>query len=69
MFKKVILITTLLAQNSMAIAQSSDIQSWEEKIIPKGYILSLDLQKNMECGKIWSKQIKEFKKMNPKKCS
>lgn len=36
MFKKVILITTLLAQNSMAIAQSSDIQSWEEKLFQRG---------------------------------
>lgn len=42
-----------------------DIQKWVEVTPPKGYVLSLDLHHEKMCANIWSKQIKEFSKMNP----
>jgi hypothetical protein len=67
MFKNIILITTVLSQIAYATSpKSSEIQSWKEITVKKGYILSIDLEKEQQCSKIWTKQIKEFKKMNPK---
>lgn len=45
--------------------RSENIHSWKEITPHKGYILSLDLQNNQHCDKIWSKQMKEFLKKNP----
>lgn len=62
--KKTLIILTVLTQSNSIFARTSEIQKWSEVIVPKGYVLSLDLYNQMECDKIWSKQIKEFKKHN-----
>lgn len=66
MYKNIILATTIFAQASFGSSKlNSDIKEWKEITIKKGYILSIDLHQEQKCSKIWSKQIKEFKKMNP----
>lgn len=63
---KKFLIALLLTLSIPLHAQpSEDIKSWKEIIPNKGYVLSLDLQNEKHCLKIWSKQIYKFKEKNP----
>lgn len=59
------ILTTVLLSTNSAFAKSSEIMEWKDVIPQKGYILSVDLAKDKECSQIWTKQIKEFLKMNP----
>lgn len=66
MFKNIILTSTIFAQIAYGSSTlNSNIQEWKEITVKKGYILSIDLHREQQCSKIWTKQIKEFKKMNP----
>lgn len=58
-----LLVPQLLWANSHQ--RSEDIQKWVDVNPEKGYILSVDLHYEKMCSKIWTKQLKEFKKMNP----
>lgn len=63
--KKIALILALVLPLTLNAQPSEEIKSWKEVIPKKGYVLSLDLQNEQHCLKIWSKQIPEFKKKNP----
>jgi hypothetical protein len=63
---KIIAIMTILTQTQLLYAKSPIVQSEVTKKAPKGYVLSVDLDRNMGCSNIWSKQIGLFKKNNPK---
>lgn len=62
---KSLLLALIIPQLALAGQRSDQIQSWVEIKAPKGYILSVDLHHEKMCSKIWTKQIKEFKKQNP----
>lgn len=63
--KNFLMILAMVPSLVMSVERSSDISEWSEIKVEKGYILSIDLHKNKSCSKIWTKQISEFKKMNP----
>jgi len=65
--KFLILFITPLALANTPVCQnrSEDIKSWEEMIIPKGFILSKELDRR-NFSKIYKKQIPAFKEKNPK---
>lgn len=54
-----------MTTTSMAQERSDKIIGWKEISAQAGYILSNDLHYNKKCSKIWTKQIREFKKQNP----
>ena len=58
-----LLVPQLLWANSHS--RSDEIQKWVDVNPEKGYILSVDLHHEKMCSKIWTKQLREFKKMNP----
>lgn len=60
---KILMSLIFFVSSSLSYAKQAEIVEWNNVDVKKGYILSLDIQKN-ECDKIWSKQIKEFKKQN-----
>jgi hypothetical protein len=66
--KKTAILLTVLA-SSLSFASSHErhpeIQKFDEFKAPKGYVLSVDLHYTKMCSKIWTEQIKEFKKQNP----
>lgn len=66
-FLAVSLIISNILLNSLAFAgeRTVEIKKWEELNAPKGFILSNDLHFVKMCSKIWTFQIKEFKKQNP----
>lgn len=66
-FMKKILIALAMVPNLVfaQAARHSEIQSWVEVVAQKGYILSVDLHYEKMCSKIWTQQLKDFKKMNP----
>jgi len=61
--KNILMSLIIFVTSSLSYAKQVEIVEWNHVNVKKGYILSLDIQKN-ECDKIWSKQIKEFKKKN-----
>lgn len=66
--KKTAILLSVLA-SSLSFASSHErhpeIQKFDEFKAPKGYVLSVDLHYTKMCSKIWTEQIKEFKKQNP----
>jgi hypothetical protein len=62
---KKILLALLIPNLVFAGQRSEEIQNWVEVTPQKGYILSVDLHNEKMCSKIWTKQVKEFKKQNP----
>jgi hypothetical protein len=58
-------LVVLMIPFSVFAERSPEIKSWNEIIPEKGYILSNDLFYEKMCSNIWTKQIQEFKKMNP----
>lgn len=62
---KLFLALLVLSSSAFAADRSDEIQSWQEVVAPKGYILSNDLYYEKMCSKIWTKQISEFKTKNP----
>lgn len=63
--KKILIALSLIPSLIFAQTRHEEIQSWVEVTPKKGYILSVDLHYEKMCSKIWTKQLKEFKKMNP----
>jgi len=62
---KKLLLLTLVPQLLWVQSRSPEIKRWVEVIPERGYVLSIDLHNEKMCSNIWSKQIKEFSKMNP----
>jgi hypothetical protein len=62
---KKILVLLLSTNLVWASSHIEEIQKWVDVKPEKGYILSVDLNKEKMCSKIWTKQIAAFKKMNP----
>lgn len=65
MHKKIALLTAFISSFAVAQERIVEIQKFDEFKAPKGYVLSVDLHYTKMCSKIWTEQIKEFKKQNP----